>query len=382
MNTRLQVEHPVTELVTGLDLVALQIAVAEGRPLPFTQEALRLNGHAIEARLYAEDANRDYLPSSGTLLRLHLPSGEGLRVDSGYETGSEVGVHYDPMLAKLIAWGPDRAVATRRLRRLVESTWAPGVVTNLPLLRQVLAHPAWVDADLHTGFLPEHGLPTPPPLNLARGALAASALAWSARRDGAPWPTAARAAVRVEGGATGEDVWACGPEEVRTAWREANGGLTVTVTIGEATSTHALRGIARDGDALTLEVDGVRATWRVAVRKAHQGDAHRVEDDDVVYVHLGDGEAMLRLLPRFPPPQGADLPAGSCVAPTPGTVTAIHVALGDAVAAGARLATLEAMKMEHVLTAPEAGTVAAIHVEVGAAVDQGALILRVDAEEA
>src|SRR5205085_1878360 len=134
--------------VTGLDLVALQIAVAEGRPLPFTQDELRLNGAAIEVRLCAEDANRDFLPSTGPLVRFDLD--HGARVDSGYETGGEVGIHYDSMLAKLIAWGPDRASATRRLRRAVDLAWVPGVVTNLPLLREILAHPAWESGDLDT----------------------------------------------------------------------------------------------------------------------------------------------------------------------------------------------------------------------------------------
>jgi len=382
MNTRLQVEHPVTELVTGLDLVALQIAVAEGRPLPFAQDDLSLNGHAIEARLYAEDANRDYLPSSGTLVRLELPEGAGLRMDSGYASGDEVGVHYDPMLAKLIAWGGTRAEATRRLRRAVEDAWAPGVVTNLPLLRQVLAHSAWEEGSLDTGFLPRHGLPEPPPLNVKRGALAATVLGWARRTATARWPAAVRPGWRVEGAASAEDRWEGGPEHVTCAWRTLSPDrLAVTVTVGEETAEHEVVVRGTDGDVLDVEVDGVAHRWRAAIRKGHRGDSAQVQDDDVVYVHLGDGEAMLHLVPRFPPPKGAEVPAGSCVTPTPGTVTAIYVAVGEPVEPGARLATLEAMKMEHLLTAPAAGTVAAILVDVGDAVDQGAVILRLETDE-
>jgi acetyl-CoA carboxylase biotin carboxylase subunit len=383
MNTRLQVEHPVTELVTGLDLVALQVRVAEGRLLPLTQEEVRLRGHAIEARLYAEDPNRDYLASSGTLVRFDLPLEDGIRIDAGYRSGDVVGVYYDSMLAKVLAWGVDRNEASRRLLRAVERAWVPGVVTNLPLLRQVLAHPAWGSGELDTGFLPRHGLPEPPPLNLERGALAATTFGWWHRLQRAQWPAQVPSGWRVEGAGVSEDRWLCGNAEVSVAWRTLGPDqLEVTVTVGEEEpAVHQIRVVGSSGDAVTVDVDGLVTTWRSALRKAHPGDPTRLEEDDIVYTHFGDGESMMALVPRFPPPVGADAPAGSCVAPTPGTVTAIHVSEGQEVHVGDRLATIEAMKMEHVLEAPEDGTVIAVLVEVGQAVDQGAVLLRLDTGE-
>jgi acetyl-CoA carboxylase biotin carboxylase subunit len=156
MNTRLQVEHAVTEVVTGLDLVRLQILVAAGRPLPFGQDAVRGQGHALECRLYAEDPENDDLPSPGRILHLAEPAGPGIRFDSGVATGSEVTVHYDPMLAKLITWGHDREESIQRMASALEGTAVLGVVTNLGRLRAILAHPAFRAGELHTGFIDEH----------------------------------------------------------------------------------------------------------------------------------------------------------------------------------------------------------------------------------
>jgi 3-methylcrotonyl-CoA carboxylase alpha subunit len=156
MNTRLQVEHPVTEAVTGLDLVRLQLEIAAGRPLPFTQERVATRGHALECRLYAEDPRRDDLPSPGTILHLSAPTGPGVRFDSGVETGSEVTVHYDPLLAKLVTWGADRAESIERMSAALSRTAVLGVATNHARLRAVLDHPAFRSGALHTGFLDEH----------------------------------------------------------------------------------------------------------------------------------------------------------------------------------------------------------------------------------
>jgi 3-methylcrotonyl-CoA carboxylase alpha subunit len=156
MNTRLQVEHPVTEAVTGLDLVRLQLEVAAGRPLPLAQAEVASRGHAIECRLYAEDPDNDDLPSPGRVLRLSEPAGPGIRVDSGLLAGSEVTVHYDPLLAKIVAWGRDRAEATARMQQALRHTVVLGVVTNLARLRAILEHPAFAAGELHTGFIEEH----------------------------------------------------------------------------------------------------------------------------------------------------------------------------------------------------------------------------------
>ncbi|MEQ1569186.1 MAG: biotin/lipoyl-containing protein, partial [Myxococcota bacterium] len=368
MNTRLQVEHPVTECVTGLDLVELQLRVAEGEPLPLTQDQVALRGHAIEVRLYAEDPSRGYLPGTGPLHRLHLPGGEGLRIDAGYATGDVVSPHYDSMLAKLVAHGPDRATATRRLRGLVERAWAPGVVTNLPLLRQILAHPAWVEADLDTAFLERVGLPVAPPLNLERGALAATILGVTERRPTLAGPSGWRMGGRAEQ----VDRWRCGSEQVEVWWTPTDDGATVRI----GAATHAVRVVSRDGDAWVVAVDGVRQNWRMA--RVPASPAHRTLDDgDLVYVHLGDGEAFVQLEPRFPERAEVAAEPGQCVAHTPGKVVFVAVAVGDVVAAGQRLLTLEAMKMEHPVTAPEAGVVAELRVALGDAVSEGELLARI-----
>ncbi len=184
MNTRLQVEHPVTEAVTGLDLVRLQLEVAAGRPLAVAQEDVVRRGHALECRLYAEDPQRDDLPSPGRVLHLSEPEGPGVRVDSGLDVGSEVTVHYDPLLSKIVTWGRDRIEATERMRDALRRTVVLGVVTNLPRLRAIVEHPAFEAGELHTGFIEEHlpeltPSPCPPP-----EALAAVAAALGLARDG------------------------------------------------------------------------------------------------------------------------------------------------------------------------------------------------------
>jgi acetyl-CoA carboxylase biotin carboxylase subunit len=196
MNTRLQVEHPVTEAVTGLDLVRLQLEVAAGRPLSVAQEDVAPRGHALECRLYAEDPHNDDLPSPGRVLHLSEPEGPGIRVDSGLDTGSEVSVHYDPLLSKVITWGRDRPEATLRMRDALARTVVLGVVTNLARLRAIVEHPAFAAGELHTGFIEEHLselVPSPCPPLEAIAALAAVLLRRSAPRDGArravadPW---------------------------------------------------------------------------------------------------------------------------------------------------------------------------------------------------
>jgi acetyl-CoA carboxylase biotin carboxylase subunit len=383
MNTRLQVEHPVTELITGLDLVWLQIAVAEGERLPFGQEHLRLNGHAIEARLYAEDPVRDYVPTSGTLLRLALPQGEGIRVDAGYEAGNEVGVHYDAMLAKILAWGPTRTMATERLRRALGRAWVPGVATNLPLLREIFAHSGWAEGDLDTHFLERHGMPSPPPLNLRRGALAATALAWWLRREAGVWPRDVPPGWRLEGPSTSRDRWQSAGEEVEVSWRAVGADrLAVTVRDGQGEpESHELCILGRKGDELRLEIDGIHHPCRVACRTS-QG-APRVgplEDGDVVYLHLGDGESVVSLVPRHPAPLGVREEPGTCTAPMPGKVVRVNVAVGDSVRKGQALVTLEAMKMEHVVTAPQNGVVTAVTVVEGEQVAQGKVLVRIGEE--
>jgi 3-methylcrotonyl-CoA carboxylase alpha subunit len=196
MNTRLQVEHPVTEALTGLDLVRLQLEVAAGRPLPLAQEDVAFRGHALECRLYAEDPHNDDLPCPGRVLHVSEPQGPGIRVDSGLDTGCEVSVHYDPLLSKIVTWGQDRTEAIQRMRDALRRTVVLGVVTNLARLRAILEHPAFAAGELHTGFIDEHlrdlvSSPCPPLEAIAAAAAAlgrgpsASAAARTSPAD--PW---------------------------------------------------------------------------------------------------------------------------------------------------------------------------------------------------
>ncbi len=362
MNTRLQVEHPVTEQVTSLDLVELQLRVARGEPLGLSQADVRIVGWAIEARLYAEDPLRDWLPATGQLHRVHLPADAGVRIDSGVEHGSTLSPWYDSMIAKVIATGDDRVTANDRLARALRGAWVPGVVSNLPLLRQIVAHPLWRDADLDTHFLQRAGLPRPPPANAAWGALAATVHGFVHRGAGRG---AVPAAWRVHGRAVQLDRWLAGRTELTASWQPTPEGLRIEVTVDDAPPTvYDVRIGALAGDTLSLEVDGVHRVW------------HILRVGDQVYAHFGDGESFVQAVPRFPTPGRADVELGTCRAPTPGTVAAVHVVVGDSVEVGQRLVTIEAMKMEHAIDAPTEGTIAAIHVSVGDAIDKDMLLVQ------
>jgi propionyl-CoA carboxylase alpha chain len=360
VNTRLQVEHPVTEAVLGLDLVALQLAVAEGRPLPFTAPP-PARGHAIEVRLYAEDPAAGWLPATGTLHRLAVPgatefAGRGLRLDSGVLDGDEVSPHYDPMLAKLIGWAPDRPAAARRLADALARSSVHGPATNRDLLVRLLRHPAFLAGGVDTGFLPAHPELLAPLAGTAEvGAAAlAAALAAAARRQAsaavlstlpAGWRNLRSAPASA--GYQGPD----GP--VQVAYRPLPAGVTL---------------LEAAPDRVVLDRDGVRTGYAVHAVGA------------VSYV---DGpEWMVRLSEVDPlPAPVAALPAGSLTAPMPGSVLAVRVAKGDRVAAGQPVLVLEAMKMEHTLAAPAAGTVTEVRVAAGEQVPAGAVLAVLEPEE-
>ncbi|MFF0113993.1 acetyl-CoA carboxylase biotin carboxylase subunit [Streptomyces prasinus] len=336
MNTRLQVEHPVTELVTGLDLVEWQLRVAAGERLGFAQEDVRLTGHAVEARICAEDPARGFLPSGGTVLRLREPRGEGVRTDSGLSEGTEVGSLYDPMLSKVIAYGPDRATALRRLRAALAETVTLGVQTNAGFLRRLLAHPAVVAGDLDTGLVERE----------ADGLAAA---------DVPEEVYEAAAAVRLEALRPRGDGWT-DPFSVPDGWRlggtprPASFHLRVTDPVEH--TPRGARTVTEDRVSVTL--DGVRHTFhRAADWLGRDGDAWHVRDHDPVAASLNRAAR-----------SGAD----SLTAPMPGTVTVVKVAVGDEVAAGQSLLVVEAMKMEHVISAPHAGTVTELDVAPGTTV--------------
>ncbi|MFI9832103.1 acetyl/propionyl/methylcrotonyl-CoA carboxylase subunit alpha [Streptomyces sp. NPDC051913] len=339
MNTRLQVEHPVTELITGLDLVEWQLRAAAGERLPFGQDDVRLTGHAIEARLCAEDPARGFLPSGGTVLRLREPQGDGVRTDSGLSEGVEVGSLYDPMLSKVIAYGPDRATAIRKLRAALADTVTLGVQTNAGFLRRLLAHPAVVAGELDTGLVERE----------VDGLVAT---------DVPEEVYEAAAAVRLEAlkpGGTDGDGWT-DPFSVPSGWRLGGAPKPVAFPLRvQDPVEYTPRGTATvTDDRVSVLLDGVRHTFhRAADWLGRDGDAWHVRDHDPVAASLSGA---------------AHAGADSLTAPMPGTVTVVKVAVGDEVAAGQSLLVVEAMKMEHVISAPHAGTVAELDVKPGTTV--------------
>ncbi|MER6568228.1 acetyl/propionyl/methylcrotonyl-CoA carboxylase subunit alpha [Streptomyces sp. NPDC001093] len=336
MNTRLQVEHPVTELVTGLDLVEWQLRVAAGEKLGFAQEDVRLTGHAVEARICAEDPARGFLPSGGTVLLLDEPQGDGVRTDSGLSEGTEVGSLYDPMLSKVIAHGPDRETALRKLRAALGETVTLGVQTNAGFLRRLLAHPAVVAGDLDTGLVErvvEELVTTDVPEEVYEAAAAVRAKALEPRTDG--WTD---------------------PFSVPSGWRLGGTPRPPAFHLRvQDPVTYTPRGSSTVTDAtVCVTLDGVRHTFhRAGDWIGRGGDAWQVRDHDPVAASLS---------------RSAHAGADSLTAPMPGTVTVVKVAVGDEVTAGQSLLVVEAMKMEHVISAPHAGTVAELDVTPGATV--------------
>ncbi|QRP43726.1 biotin carboxylase N-terminal domain-containing protein [Amycolatopsis sp. FDAARGOS 1241] len=364
MNTRLQVEHPVTENVTGLDLVALQLSVAEGAKLP--PEPPGTHGHSIEVRLYAEDPAAGWQPQSGTLHAFEVPgvdrefaAGAGLRLDSGVASGSVVGVHYDPMLAKVITWAPTREEAARRLAAALSGAKIHGVVTNRDLLVNILRHEAFLAGETDTAFFDRHGL----------GALAKPLAGADAERLSALAAALAGAAEN-RAGATTLGRLPSGWRNVRSGGQRkvfARGDTTYEVSYSltrdglRAEGYEDVRLVSAEPGRVVLDVTGVRRTFAVA-RHGEQS-----------FVDSALGPVTLTAVPRFADPSAA-LAAGSLVAPMPGTVVRLAVGVGDAVAAGDPLLWLEAMKMEHRISAPADGVVTELPVEVGLQVEVGTIL--------
>ena len=365
MNTRLQVEHPVTEAITGLDLVRLQIEVAAGSALPPAVRDATRTGHAIEARVYAEDPADDHRPVPGVIERFDVPGGPGIRVDRGVEAGDEISVFYDPMIAKVVAHADTRDEARRRLARALRAAHIHHPATNRDLLVAVLEHPEFAAGELDTAFLDRH-----PP-----GALVADALTDEELRLAAVVAALASSAA-ARAGAT---VLAAVP----SGWRNNRSQLAErtfahergTFTVGYALGRDGR--IEVDGDPITVDLvslapdevvlvaEGVRRTWSVA------------EAGGLVHVDGSRASATLRPLPRFRAPAD-EVAAGSLQAPMPGTVVRVDVAPGDQVDARQVLVVIEAMKMQHQIGAPAAGVVAEVRVRPGETVDAGAVLVVLD----
>ncbi|WP_137181421.1 acetyl-CoA carboxylase biotin carboxylase subunit [Roseomonas sp. AR75] len=366
MNTRLQVEHPVTEAITGLDLVEWQLRVAAGEPLPTLQPAI--TGHAIEVRLYAEDPARDFAPSVGMLKHLALPQGAGIRVDAGVRTGDAIPIHYDPMIAKIIAHGADREEARRRLLRAVTQTEVAGVRTNLPLLRAILANPDFTAADLDTGFIARNAetllAPAPSAPRAARAAAVLRLLRDEPVTDPAdphsPWGLANAWRLNGEGWQNFSLVDGEATHIIR-----AHLGAAVTLDLPDGPAR--IEGARHDGDALSFRLDGNAIRARV------------LRDGDALSVILDGATHELRHRDPRAPSGIADSAGGRVIAPMPGRVLHILVAPGDAVARGAVLLVIEAMKVQMRITAPAEGIVAAIRCAVGELVEDGAELVTLEA---
>jgi len=342
MNTRLQVEHPVTELVTGLDLVEQQLRVASGERLGVDQAALdaRRHGHAVEVRLYAEDAERGFLPATGRVVTLAWPDGPGVRVDSGIDPGDVVSARFDPMLAKVIAHGATRGEALERLAQALDRTVVLGIVTNLRFLRWLVRQPVVRAGDARIDTLERIWPPD----------------GWAQTQpDEATWAAAARALHTAGGG-----VWAGG-------WR--------------LNAPSRLRLVSDEGDEVCVVVVGEAP----ADGRGNVDYPAVVVDAGVAYADVDGRSVAFSLAP--PPDEGAAASSAAghrggagdrLNAPMPGMVIGLHVHLGSAVAAGAPVATLEAMKMEHVVVAPHAGTVTALETRVGDQVTRGQLLAVVE----
>ena len=384
VNTRLQVEHPVTEAITGLDLVREQLRIAQGERLERAQEEISVQGHAIEARLYAEDPAHDFLPAAGRLLAWEEPAGLGARFDSGVVAGSEVSVHFDPMLAKVIVHAATRTEAALRLATVLERLRLHGVTTNRDFLVGLLRHEAFLAGDTTTDFIERHRPPLrrePGEAELRWAALAAALGDQAHRRAGARVLQSLPSGWRNNPSAMHEVTYHHGADEVAVRYQRGRDGAFDWECLGERGRARLEVVSAAGGgtgappvaaglhDALVdLEVDGLRRRIRLL--------AH----DDHWWVQGAAGEVRLTESPRFPQPRHEQV-RGAHTAPMPGKVVTVSVAVGDLVEPGRTLVTLEAMKMEHHVTAVAAGRVLEVRVAAGAQVDGGDLLVVVESAE-
>jgi propionyl-CoA carboxylase alpha chain len=366
MNTRLQVEHPVTEEVTGLDLVELQLRIAEGEPLPLQAREAQINGHAIEVRLYAEDVPAGFVPATGTLHRFAIPAAPGIRVETGFRDGSVVSPYYDAMLAKVIAHGRTRADAARRLARALERAEIHGVITNRDLLVALLREPGFLAGATDTGYLTRHdpaALTASAAKATATHALAAALARQARHRAEAPvlgtlpsgWRNVFSAPQRV--------TYTTAGESYAVAYRIT--GSAIQAWVNDVALGLVVR--AASPDRVDLEIEGTRREYRI-----HQVGAE-------VYVDASDGSSALSEVPRFGDPEKV-APAGSLLAPMPGLVLRVLAEVGAVVAAGQPLLVLEAMKMEQTVSAPAHGVVAELRAKAGEQVTTGQVLAVLEAE--
>jgi 3-methylcrotonyl-CoA carboxylase alpha subunit len=374
MNTRLQVEHPVTEMITGRDLVEWQLRVAAGEPLPCRQTDLAIRGHAIEVRIYAEDPERDFLPATGVLEHLRTPEQTPhVRLESGVRRGDEVTIHYDPMLAKLIVWDDDRARALARLKGALAAFEVVGVRTNLELLAAIAAHPGFAAGELDTGFIERHRSALLPPAGTAPDpvlAIAALSELLRIRQEAAaqaarssdphsPWHQATGWRLNDDNRHTLE--LADGTREVEITARDRPGHFLLELPGGTVRASGEL---APDG-GLRFDLDGAK------------GHATVVRTDAELAVFSAFGRHRLQVRDPLHAAMPEEVVSGSLSAPMPGNIIRVLVEAGERVTVGAPLMVLEAMKMEHTISAPLAGIVGRVNFAVGDQVAEGAELLAI-----
>ena len=365
MNTRLQVEHPVTEEITGLDLVREQIRVAEGDPVTFSQEDLHIEGHAIEARLYAEDPANDFLPATGRLIAWRPDPALSARFESGVEAGSEVSPYFDPMLAKVIVHARDRTEAALRLANVLDRLQLQGVTSNREFLVNVLRHDAFLSGDTSTDFIERH---RPAPVHdvadeeVRASALAVALASQRMRRADSRVLASIPSGWRNNPSAMQKVLYTHGADEIVTEYSHNGNG-----TFDYQVNGH--RGVARIVEStdrrIELEVDGVQRTLSIA----SQGANH--------WVHGPAAEVLLVELPRFPE-RDRERVAGGYLAPMPGRIVSVNVKAGQRVTAGEVLVIVEAMKMEHIITCAEDGIVKEVRVVAEEQVEAGHVLLVID----
>ncbi len=368
VNTRLQVEHPVTEAITGLDMVREQIRIAEGEPLGYTQDDLSIRGHAIEARLYAEDPSNDFLPAGGSVLAWQPDDTGSARFDSGIESGSDISVDFDAMIAKVIVAAPTRREAAARLARTLERTRLQGVTNNRDFLIAMLREPAFLNGDTTTDFIDRVNPDRRRKLSMSEkhdALMAVTVYGQARRREEAKvlgnMPSGWRNSLMPPQAAS----FRVGDDQISVEYRSRRDGA-FDVSIGD--NDYRVTVFSQDADGVDMEVDGRRFHAAVSQCAARW------------LLHGPGGDIELLELPRFPTAAFAAV-AGGLVAPMPGNVTSVQVANGDSVTQGQLLFTLEAMKMEHRITAQMSGKVTRILVQAGDQVDNGALLAVLEEDE-
>ena len=377
MNTRLQVEHPVSEMIAGVDLVEWQIRVADGEALPMTQDQIQLDGHAVEVRLYAEDPSRDFRPSPGPLDHFRTPLEDThVRIDTGVREGDEVTMHYDPMIAKVIGWDRDRTSAIARLGQALEQTHVVGTTTNLDFLSAICGSAAFIEADLDTGFIEQNAktlFPEAGAVDAATLALAALAeLIWqgdAAARKGrvggdpySPWQM--NDGWRVNDRGHVDLPFRDGEEEVTVVAYMDGAGYRMVIREKELT----VRGAFDAEGRLAAEIDGHRVTASVIRHGEERHILGPLGTRQLAYVNPHQAQA------------SSGSRGGRLTSPLPGRVVSVVVAAGDSVSAGQTLMVIEAMKMEHSITAPAASTVETVHFSEGDQVDEGAELVALSPE--